>query len=309
LAADLGLDPADIKRLIPVLHELEPAGIGARDLRECLLIQCRTLEIEGASCVLAKQILEQYWDDFAAQHWERLSKRLGVPKAELEEVRHFIAQSFNPHPLAMMDDDPGTPASLHNPDLIVSRHNLDGNSVFSLEIPAIEAFELRLSHSFTDVIEEDSAGEQASIQERAWMQMHLERARLFIASLQQRWETIRRIGEYIIEFQRDFLENGPSHLRPLTQARVAHALGCHESTVSRALNNKIIQLPNGRLVPMEVFFDASLPIKAALRQILADSQRSLSDREMSERLAQAGYPVARRTVAKYRAQINQVNSF
>jgi RNA polymerase sigma-54 factor len=310
LADHLSLELADIERLIPVLHELEPPGIGARDLRECLLIQCRDLEREGMSCALVRQALEQCWEDFAAQRWERVARKLGISRTEFETVRCFIAQNFYPHPLALMKDDPGISTALNRPDMIISRYRRGEEIAFSLEIPAAEAFELRLSNGFNRVMEDCSSGDrEISIQEREWVQSQLERARLFIASLQKRWETLRRIGEYIIDFQRDFLERGPSHLRPLTQARIASDLECHESTVSRAVNDKIVQLPDGRLVSVEVFFDASLPVKAALRQILAESRKSISDREMSERLAQAGYPVARRTVAKYRAQINQVNSF
>jgi RNA polymerase sigma-54 factor len=308
LAAQLRLERADIERLIPVLHELEPPGIGARDLRECLSIQYRYLETQGIHCTPVKEILELAWEDFAAQRWGRVAEKLGITKSELDSARRFIAQNLYPRPLALMSDE-GNSEALHHPDLIILRHKQDEEITFALEVPA-EAFELRLSQSFTRVIAECSAGEEElSTQERDWLALHLERARLFITSLQKRWETLRRIGEFIIEFQKGFLEGGTSHLKPLTQAMVANALGCHESTVSRAVNNKVVQLPNGHLVPMEIFFDASLPVKAALQQILADSQRAISDREMTERLAQAGYSVARRTVTKYRAQINQVGGF
>jgi RNA polymerase sigma-54 factor len=310
LTARLGLEQADVERLLPILHQLEPPGIGARDLRECLLIQAHYLQEEGVSCDLLKRVLEESWDDFAEQRWGHVARKLRVSKIEIESVHHFITQNLYPYPLGMMGEDPETPTVLHDPDLIISRRKQDGQVTFSIEIPAAEAFELRLSDGFTRAMEASTfSREEFTTTERDWLQSHLERARLFIGSLQKRWETLRRIVEYVIEYQKEFLECGPSRLKPLTQSMVARALGCHESTVSRAVNAKVVQLPNGRLAPMDVFFDASLSVKAVLRQILADSRKSISDREMTERLAQAGYFVARRTVAKYRAQINQVNSF
>jgi RNA polymerase sigma-54 factor len=303
LSTQLGLEQVEIERLIPILHELEPPGIGARDLRECLLIQCRYLQTNGVHCGVVKRVLEEAWDDFTAQHWDRIAKRLRIRRTELEGTIHFISQNLNPHPLALIDHEPEASTRLHQPDLIISPKENEND--FSLEIPAAAAFDLHISDGFTQLFRELSpVGEELSSQDRIWIQGHLSRARLFILSLQKRWETLRRIGEYLIQFQHAFLKNGPSNLKPLTQAMVAHALNCHESTVSRAVQNKVVQLPTGRLVAMEVFFDASLPIKAAIKQMMAESHKSMSDREMSERLAQVGYSVARRTITKYRAQLS-----
>ncbi|MBP1693338.1 MAG: rpoN, partial [Chloroflexi bacterium] len=131
----------------------------------------------------------------------------------------------------------------------------------------------------------------------------MERARLFIASVEQRWSTLRCIGEYLLEYQRDFFERGPAALHPLTRAQLAAELGCHESTVSRAVSEKILQTPEGRLMPLATLFDATLPVKAAIQRLLSEQPGRLSDQEIAGHLQAQGWPVARRTVAKYRSQM------
>jgi len=127
---------------------------------------------------------------------------------------------------------------------------------------------------------------------------------MVIGALRQRWETLKRIGEYLIRYQNDFLEHGPFYLKPLTRAVVAQELNVHESTISRAVRDKIIQLPNGRLIPLSDFFDASLATKESIRLLLRDNTKRLCDREIAEGLQAKGMKLSRRTVTKYRREIN-----
>ncbi len=129
----------------------------------------------------------------------------------------------------------------------------------------------------------------------------LEQAVLLIKCLQQRQQTIVRLMRYLVTVQRAFILNGEAHLKPLTRAHLAKELDVHESTISRAVASKAVQLPNGHLIPLAKFFDRSLQVRTALKHIIAQEGLHLSDSDLSQRLARQGYQVARRTVAKYRA--------
>jgi RNA polymerase sigma-54 factor len=126
------------------------------------------------------------------------------------------------------------------------------------------------------------------------------RARLFVKSIEQRWETLYELMVCLIDFQRDFLVDGEIRLRPLTRARVADMMGVHESTVSRAVADKYVQLPCGEVVRLEKFFDSAAPIKRRIEDLVAQESEPLSDSALAEKLSEEGYDVARRTVAKYR---------
>jgi RNA polymerase sigma-54 factor len=134
---------------------------------------------------------------------------------------------------------------------------------------------------------------------------YLDQAQTFISALRQRWDTMQRVSDALIDVQREFLERGPSGLKPLTRADVAKLVDLHESTVSRATDGKFVLLPDGRTVSFDDFFDSSLPIKKALRELIAmeNARHPLSDEQLARLLQRRGMTVARRTIAKYREEI------
>jgi RNA polymerase sigma-54 factor len=134
-------------------------------------------------------------------------------------------------------------------------------------------------------------------------QLHLGQARLFLSRLEQRWRTIQVVAEQVVARQRRFLRDGPAFLEPLTRAEVAAALGLHESTVCRAVADRYAQLPSGRTVPMSRFFGRAPGLPEALAQAVAAERRPMSDAELAQVLGRRGFPVARRTVAKYRHRL------
>jgi RNA polymerase sigma-54 factor len=310
LAGELGVSRAAVERAMRALHELEPPGIGARDVRECLLIQCARLESQGADGELTRRILAEAWDDFVSQRWEAAARKLGVTKKEIENARRFVANNLYPYPLLMLEDATDGHELFPYVDLIVHRE-AHGHSVsYSLEIPGAEEFELRVSPGFESALGAGADDGNALLPgERAWIRTHLERARLFMAALNRRWATLRRIGEYLVAYQADFMEHGWRHLKPSTRARLAQALGLHESTVSRAVADKTMQLPDGRLVLLSDLFDNSLAAKEAMRNLLAAAPKALSDHEIADHLQAEGISLARRTVAKYRHQLNIPSSY
>jgi len=142
-----------------------------------------------------------------------------------------------------------------------------------------------------------------SDKERRHIQHYVSRAKLFIANINQRRQTLYRITQHTVEVQREFLDKGIRYLKPLTRASVASALGMHESTVSRATAAKFVMLPNGKVIPYSDFFQAALSVMDIIKEIIANEETPLTDHEISEKLAERGITVARRTVAKYRDQL------
>src|SRR5579885_628744 len=140
-------------------------------------------------------------------------------------------------------------------------------------------------------------------QEREHVRQYVTRAKLFIQNIAQRRQTIKKITESIVKEQADFLRNGVRHLKPLTRSQIALAAGVDESTVSRATNGKNVLLPNGQVVSFDTFFPPMLAVQDVMREIIDQAGRPLTDAEIREALAQRGIEIARRTVAKYRAQI------
>jgi RNA polymerase sigma-54 factor len=140
--------------------------------------------------------------------------------------------------------------------------------------------------------------------ERSHIRGYVEQAQSFIAALKQRWDTMQRVSDALIELQRDYLIYGQSALKPLTRADVAKRVQLHESTVSRATDGKFVLLPSGRTVPFDDFFDSSLPVKKALRELIATEspRRPYSDEQLARLLAKSGFNIARRTIAKYREE-------
>jgi RNA polymerase sigma-54 factor len=301
LADELGVPVATVKRVIHILHELDPPGIAARDLRECLQIQCRCLEA-GESAHLAQRIVSETWDDFIHQRWGRIAQMLEATHEEVEQARRLMCRHLYPYPLHLLEDNETIHNVIYYPDLIVTRKASVGSG-FGLYIPAVDSIELRVSPDF-EALSGRNCDAALSEAERMWVTKRVRHAQMFIKAVEQRWTTLQLIGEYLIDRQGAFLEGGPLHLQPLTRAEVAESLKLHESTVGRAVRDKIIQLLDGRLVPLSDFFDDSVVAKERIRQLLAHSKKPLNDREIADQLSAQGLHLARRTVTKYRRQLN-----
>jgi RNA polymerase sigma-54 factor len=221
-----------------------------------------------------------------------------------------MARNLNSHPLQLISDTQMCAERLWGADLIIRRKSQDQKYSYSLEIPAAQVWELRSSDCFTDLtLSEKTGGSDLSDSDRTWIKSHLDRARLFINALSQRWSTLRRIGEYLLDCQAEFLDKGPRYLKPLTRSELSCALGLHESTVSRAVSGKTVQLPDGRIISLSDMFDSSIPAKEVIRQFLAQVGSPLSDRQIVVHLQSQGINLARRTVTKYRQQLNLLPSY
>lgn len=304
VARDLGVSPERIDQGIAWLQKLDPPGIGARDMRECFLLQCAHLTAMGVDCSLIFQILHSAWDCFIEQRWECVAKRARVPRTQIDSILQFMRGNLYPYPLLLVTGSPQHGLALTRPDLIVRWNPHAGGPKFSVQVVAAEMYNLQISATYRLSVETCAeGGARLAPTEREWVCQAIENARRFIDAVGQRWTTLRRVGGFVVAFQNDFFEHGPAHLKPLTRAAVAAALGVHESTVSRAVSDKVLQLPNGRLIQFSDLFDGSLAAKETIRQLIQTSGRSLSDREIAVHLQGQSPGIARRTVTKYRAQL------
>lgn len=305
-AYDCGVEEHEVDVVLKLLQSLEPPGIGARNLRECLLIQLEYLETLGVQQPFALQVISTHLTELGEHKFSKIAQDLRISTDVVAGVWEFIKRELNPHPAHEFSASSGqqngreTRSSYVLPDVIISQR--DGQ--FEVEVVESKRFLLRVSPVYSQLsVSLERDGEQYTDDEKRHVQQYVARAKLFIANINQRRQTIHRITSCLVDCQTDFLSSGVRHLRPLTRAAVASRLGIHESTVSRATAAKYVMLPSGEVIPFSNFFTASLSIKDVIEELIAEEKAPLTDAEIAERLAQRGIHVARRTVAKYRMQL------
>lgn len=305
-AAQLGVAPKRVERVLAELQKLDPPGIGASGPQEALLIQLRRLREDGKPRPLAEAIIT-HWDLFLKQRVQALAKALDATEQEIRAEYAFIKANLNAKPAhahwALGEAKPASDTVYIRPDIAIRRRPAPDKG-FEVEVLPGRSFTLRISPEYKRLAEElehknDPSCEQAKEQLREYMS----RGKLFIRCVNQRWQTLQMIGDWLVNYQAEFLENGERAIKPITRAELAEQIGVHESTVSRAIANKYALLPNGRVIPLADFFDESLAVKDVLLEIIRQEKRPLSDQQLAKRLAQRGYPIARRTVAKYRQEL------
>ncbi len=299
-----------VERALAALQALDPPGIGARDLAECLLIQVRGFEERDEAPSLVRPLLERHLRDLGEHRFPEIARELGVTSGEVKRAWRFIRTNLNPFPAHAFEsgDVPGLRlannserSAIIRPDIIIRRTE----SGFEAEVVERRRYKVGMHPIYADLYRHARA-QKPSVplgeNERAHIREHVTRTRFFIECLKQRWETLSVISKALIEFQYDFLDKGVRYVRPLTRGELANHVGLHESTVSRATANKYALLPAGRTIPFDDFFDASLAAKDILRELISaeNPAKPLSDEDLSALLGARGVPLARRTVAKYR---------
>lgn len=296
-----------VEAVLKVIQTCEPWGIGARSPRESLLCQLAHLEELSQGNSLARAIVSNRWNDFLQANLTGLVRGLGVSEGEVRSAITFIRENLHPYPAAafwsIQHAEPASEAQYIRPDIAVRRRPAPDEG-FEVEVLAANAYSLRIDPSYRSLaqrLKDDEGPEvvRASEQVDEW----IARAHLFIRCVRQRWQTLQMIGDALVNQQADFLRYGDRSIRKMTRAALAEQIGVHESTVSRAVAHKYAQLPDGRIIAIADFFDDSLAAKDVMTTIIRGEPRPLSDQEVSHRMALAGYPIARRTVAKYRQEL------
>lgn len=312
VAAEFGADEARVERILGVIQQLAPIGVAARDVRECLLLQLDYLTHDGTAPPTAvRRIVAEHLEALALHKHSYIAAQLGITAEEVETARDFIRSQFSPFPLQRQEARPWRSPNSDPyvaPDALIAINGDDG----ALLVEVIEAqhFLLRLNGLYaslaTSLAGRNGASEQLGEAGRRHIRELTVRARFFIANVNQRRETLHKIVGCLAELQEDFLRGGVRELRPLTRAVVAQQIGVHESTVSRATANKYVMLPNRQVIPFSDFFTPSLSTKDIIREMIVKERakgRPLTDREIGARLLHQGIRIARRTVAKYRAEL------
>jgi RNA polymerase sigma-54 factor len=306
LARQSGVSETTIESALLRVQEFDPAGVAARDLRECLLIQTRLLEI-GDELVL--RILDQCLDDLLNRNFRAVARTLRVGIPEVKAASEVIGR-LEPRPgRAFGGDDP----VYIIPDIYVYKLNDDFHVVLNDDgLPR-----LRINDLYRDVLKRGNGMPKDT---KDYVQEKVRSALWLIKSIHQRQRTIYRVMQSIIKHQRGFFERGISHLKPLNLRDVADDIEMHESTVSRVTSSKYVNTPQG-IFELKYFFNSSInrvvgeavaseSVKERIRKLIAaeDPRRPLSDQRIAEMLKVANIAIARRTVTKYRESLNILSS-
>ncbi|MCC6179631.1 MAG: RNA polymerase factor sigma-54 [Chloroflexi bacterium] len=304
VAYELSVEEDRVRQVLIQLQGMEPIGVGARNLHECLLIQLQYLEGLGISQPYAQEIISGYLVELGEHKFGKIAHELKVSPDVVADVWEFVKVKLNPHPAhgfsATNTRDRDTRAMYILPDVIISK----GENGFDVEVVESRRFLLRVNPLYTRMSTDLPKDGSLSADEKRHIQQYVGRAKLFIANINQRRQTIHNITTCLVVKQREFLEHGVRHLRPLSRAAVAAELGIHESTVSRATAAKYVMLPDGEVIPFSHFFTPSLSIKDVIKEMIEKEGQPLTDAQIAERLRERGIEIARRTVAKYRMQLD-----
>ncbi|HEY0753477.1 MAG TPA: RNA polymerase factor sigma-54 [Ktedonobacteraceae bacterium] len=292
-----------VEYVLSQLQTLEPLGIGARDLRECLLIQLQALSEQEPEQELAVLLIERYLDRLGKNQFQEIARDLKVPEQSVRQAAHYIRETLNPYPAHSYNADLNSNrvgTAYVRPDVLIRK----GESGYEVELIEEKRYHFRIGQGYNTQPLHLSA-DQTGVEMQRYVNHHAERARFFIDCIQRRWRTLKRVAELVVDYQREFLEKGVRYLRPLTRAEVATRLNLDEGTVSRATANKYALLPSGRLMPISDFFDGSLGVKDILRELIAseENRHRFSDDELARIMSTRGIPMARRTVTKYREEL------
>lgn len=299
---ELPLYTADeVQEMLGIIQDLDPPGVGARDLRECLLLQLR---FSGREDTLGYKLVNESFEDLIAHRRNELAKRFAVTTQEVQDAADEIAK---------LDPKPGLQyaATTENyiiPDMVVEK--IDG--IYQVYLNDGNLPRLKLSRSYKDIARDKKHYDAES---KEFIATKLNSANWMIQAIEQRRQTMLKVMNCIVDRQRDFFEKGIQALRPLTLREVAEAVGMHESTVSRVTNEKFVQTPRG-VIPLKFFFSSGLSttdgedvsargIRDQIEKLVQgeDPKAPLTDQAIVDILIQNGVQIARRTVAKYRDQL------
>ena len=295
----------EIERILKAVQQVAPVGVGARDMRECLLLQLAYLgQLEEAPVPpTVWRIVANHLEDLAAHKYGYIARQLSVTTEDVCAARDFIRTNLNPFPLQNQEArwwKTPTRSPYTSPDVIITVR--DGE--FHIDIVESVATRLRMNPLYASLATATARnGTDYSVEDRTHIRQYVTRAKLFISNINQRHETLRKITLCLLDLQGDFVRHGVRSLKPLTRAMVAEQVGVHESTVSRATANKYVMLPNRQVIPFSAFFTASLSVKDVIKEMISKENGALTDQEICQRLRNDGYRIARRTIAKYRAQL------
>jgi len=305
----------ELEEVLKIIQDLDPAGVGARNLRECLLLQLEKKDDLIPSIKLANTIIDLYFEEFTKRHYDKIVTRLGISEVELKAAIDEVLK-LNPKPGGLYSDSFTKTTQPIIPDFILE-HSEDG---FDLHLNSRNLPELRLSPSYNKMLRDYSRdkGQKKDMKDAVtFVKQKIDSAKWFIDAIKQRQNTLLLTMNAILEYQQEyFIDGDETKLKPMILKDVAEMTGLDISTVSRVANSKYIQTHFG-IFPLKFFFSEGLQtdsgeevstreIKRILQDCIEneDKRRPLTDERLTDILQEKGYQIARRTVAKYREQLN-----
>ena len=306
---------AELERLLGIIHELEPAGIGARNLQECLLLQMDQQPLDTRARRLARRILTSHFEEFVKKHYEKLIARLQVSE---EDFREAIAEirRLSPKPGNLYAEGGTDTTPYIIPDFILDYQ--DGH--FQLSLNSYNVPEVRINRRYVEMIR-DMVGTDGKVREKdreavQFVKSKIDSAKWFISAIKQRHDTLMRTMQTILDYQQEYFKDGDrSKLRPMILKDIADRTGLDVSTISRVVNSKYVQTQFGIILLKSLFSEAmqtesgeevsSYEIKHILQECIdeEDKRHPLTDETLMDILNAKGYRIARRTVAKYREML------
>ncbi len=310
----LEVSEAEIESIVQKVQQFEPPGICARDLQECLLLQLHRKQNEGKSVVLAIQILSKYFEEFTKKHYEKIQRSLNLTDEEIKEVIGQIIK-LNPRPGGNIGET-NKAENYIVPDFFV----FNNNGKLELTLNAKNAPDLRISDGYRDMLKDYDKGSKKDKRQKEavlFIKQKIDSAKWFIDMIKQRQETLINTMSAILKYQREFFLTGDeTTMRPMILKDIAEITGLDISTVSRVANSKFVQTEFGAY-RLKFFFSESLSTDSGeevstreVKKILSnmieaeDKRKPFSDESLTDMLQEKGYNIARRTVAKYREQLN-----
>jgi RNA polymerase sigma-54 factor len=297
---------SDVEEMLGIIQNLDPPGVGARDLRECLMLQLKEAGLEQS---VPYRLVRDCFEELIAHRWSEISKRFGISPADVQKAADEI-KKLDPKPGLVYSGDSD---NYIIPDLVVDK--IDGK--YHVFLNDANLPRLKLSRAYQEIARDKKKFEGES---KEFISNKLNSANWMIQAIEQRRQTMLKVMNYIVDRQRDFFEKGVQYLKPLTLREVAEVINMHESTVSRVTNEKFVQTPRG-VLPLKFFFSSGLSttagedvsargIKAQIEKLVAeeDPKHPLTDQAIVNILKETGVQIARRTVAKYRDQLGVLSA-
>ncbi len=301
-------------KLLKRIQRLEPPGIAARNLQECLLVQLEVSHREHPAYDLARTIVSEHYKDFADRKFPQLARAFKIDVQELKPAIDLI-QHLDPKPGRQIESQM-RPAQIISPDFFIERAPNGKDFVITLNERGIPT--LRINASYKELARKSATGNGIDKEAKEYINKKFEAAKYFLIAIYQRRETLIKVMQAIVNEQRDFFEQGEMHLKPLIYKTIAQGIGMDISTICRVVNGKYCQSEHG-VYELKYFFSEAIPteggegeavankvVKTRIKDIITaeDPLKPLSDEHIAERLNGEGYNLARRTVAKYREQMN-----
>ena len=309
--AGIETDEHEVLEMLKIIQEFDPAGVGARDLRECLLLQIRNMK-QTPEVINATRILTDYFNEFTNKHFQKIISRMGISEADMKAAMAKILK-LNPAPGGQIDDSYNDQAQQIVPDFILTLENGE----LKLTMPRFSIPELRVNRKYADILMEAANSSEREKKEAAtFVKKKLDSAKWFVEAIKQRHNTLESTMKAIIDYQHDyFIDGDESHLKPMVLKDIAEKTGFDISTISRVVNSKYIETHFG-VYSLKYFFSEGLEnqdgeevstreLKKALQECVdnEDKRHPLTDDQLVSVMSGKGYKVARRTIAKYRDQL------